>query len=800
MQPLAAGCHLIGPMMCIMNNQPDLSRCLRGLIPILLFLLSFSSTAQPVPCGPVPDMTPTCIDACVICDINGYTGINDDTQQGQAPPGFCTTQIHHMQWIAFIAGSTNLTITVKPSNCNGGQGLEIGIYRSLNCSTFQLVSNCDTDVQQGETGVFTNTVPLVIGQYYYFVMDGNQGDICNYTINVTSGSTLVPPLPPAGAVQGPDEICQFESATFAIPEIVGAVTYKWTLDGQQVAGGFQTPVTFNTPGDHEVCVLAYNVCDTVAPSCKTVRVNSLKTTSLQYELCSGTCLPVADTTVCDPGNYIFHFQTTKGCDSTVNVLVSGLPTISTNLNVNICSTDSLLAGDTWYYPPGVFTEVQTAANGCDSIINLSLNSIICEISGASSVQDVACNGTSKGTITFSVQNGTPGFTYAWKRLEGWPSGNGSISALGEQKTITGLPAGEYLITVSDNFGNDVILTAEVSEPAAIALTESHPDFNGFDISCYGLADGSISMTASGGTPGYTWTWNTGDNMPGLDSLKAGSYVLTLTDAAGCTETTSVTLTQPQPLVLNPSFINPGCEGFDTGIISAESVTGGVPPYQYSLSGGDFTSAGIYPGLTGGPWSLTVMDSNHCTDDTLAVLVAAEIPVAEAGEDVNLPLGCPHQLQAFSTVTPAIISWTNSGSLSCSDCLNPVAMPFNTTEYTLEVTSGDGCVARDSLTVRVVKDRNIYAPNVFSPNNDGLNDYFNLYTDKGARQIRYLGIYSRWGELVFEKFNFQPNELSEGWDGLFEGRVMPPGVFVWTAEVEYLDDEVVRIQGDVTIVR
>jgi gliding motility-associated-like protein len=262
----------------------------------------------------------------------------------------------------------------------------------------------------------------------------------------------------------------------------------------------------------------------------------------------------------------------------------------------------------------------------------------------------------------------------------------------------------------------------------------------------------------------------------------------------------VTLAQPEPLVLNPSFINPGCEGFDTGIISAESVTGGVPPYQYSLSGGNFTSAGIYPGLTGGPWSLTVMDSNHCTDDTLAVLVAAEIPVAEAGEDVNLPLGCPHQLQAFSTVTPAIISWTNSGSLSCSDCLNPVAMPFNTTEYTLEVTSGDGCVARDSLTVRVIKDRNIYAPNVFSPNNDGLNDYFNLYTDKGARQIRYLGIYSRWGELVFEKFNFQPNELSEGWDGLFEGRVMPPGVFVWTAEVEYLDDEVVRIQGDVTIVR
>lgn len=800
MQPLTPECYLLGGMLYIMNNLPAVCRYLRGLICVLSFQIPFSVIAQPVPCGPVPDMTPTCIDACVICDINGYTGINDDTQQGQAPPGFCTTQIHHMQWIAFIAGSTNLTITVKPSNCNGGQGLEIGIYRSLNCSAFQLVSNCDTDVQEGETGVFTNTVPLVIGQYYYFVMDGNQGDICNYTINVTSGSTQVPPLPPAGAVQGPDEVCQFESATFAIPQITGAVTYKWTLDGQQVAGGFQTPVVFNTPGDHEVCVLAYNVCDTVAPSCKTVRVNSVKTTSLQYDLCNGKCLSVADTTICDPGNYVFHFQTSEGCDSTVNVTVSGLPTVITYLSVNICSTDSLYVGDTWYFPPGQFTEVQTAANGCDSIINLSLNPIICEITGATVVQDVACNGDSTGSVAFSVQNGTSTFNYTWKRLEGWPSGVGTIAALGEQKIISNLPAGEYLITISDNFGNDVVLTAEVSEPPALSITETLSSYNGFGVSCYGSSDGSISTICTGGTPSYSWKWNNGESIPQLDSLKAGTYILTLTDASGCTEITSVTLTQPQPLVLSASFTNPGCEGPDTGIATAEFVSGGVEPYVFSLSGGVFSSGFVYPGLTEGPWSLVVEDINSCTDDTIAILRAAEIPVVEAGEDVDLPLGCPHQLQAFSTVTPASITWSNSGSLSCTDCLYPLATPFNTTVYTLQVTSGDGCLASDSLTVYVIKNRNIYAPNVFSPDNDGLNDHFNLYTDKGARQIRFMRIYSRWGELVFEKNNFQPNELSNGWDGLFEGRLMPPGVFVWTAEIEYFDDEVVRAQGDVTIVR
>ncbi|MFM7153344.1 MAG: gliding motility-associated C-terminal domain-containing protein, partial [Bacteroidota bacterium] len=226
----------------------------------------------------------------------------------------------------------------------------------------------------------------------------------------------------------------------------------------------------------------------------------------------------------------------------------------------------------------------------------------------------------------------------------------------------------------------------------------------------------------------------------------------------------------------------------------------VQPYLFSLSGGVFSTVSDYPGLAEGPWSLTVEDINGCSDDTIAILRAAEIPVVAAGEDVDLPLGCPHQLQAFSTVTPATIVWSNSASLSCSDCLYPLAMPYNTTIYKLDVTSADGCLASDSLVVRVVKDRNIYAPNVFSPDNDGLNDHFNLYTDKGARQIRFLRVYSRWGELVFEKYNFQPNELSNGWDGYSGGRLMPPGVFVWTAEIEYFDDEVVKTQGDVTIVR
>ena len=118
--------------------------------------------AQPVPCGTAPEMTSFCDEACIICDINGFTGINDDPAQGQAPPGFCTNFVHHMQWIGFIAGSTNLTLEVTVFNCQINQGLEVGIYQSLNCQSFQLVSNCNTDIPPNTTATFSNTVPLVV--------------------------------------------------------------------------------------------------------------------------------------------------------------------------------------------------------------------------------------------------------------------------------------------------------------------------------------------------------------------------------------------------------------------------------------------------------------------------------------------------------------------------------------------------------------------------------------------------------------------------------------------------------------
>lgn len=768
---------------------------------LAFYLISFALFGQPLPCGPVPDMTSTCANACVICDIDGYSGINDDTQTGQAPPGFCTGTVHHMQWIAFVAGSTNLTITVTPTNCQSGSGLEVGIYQSQDCQSFQLVSNCDGDIQEGEVGVFTNTIPLVIGQYYYFVMDGNMGDICRYLIQVTSGSTMVPSLATPELLQGPAVICQGSPATYGIPAVMGATEYAWTIDGVPAGKGSPVSITFLTPGLHELCVVAYNVCDTTAAACLTVNVLPGSTTDLAAGICIGDCLQLGDTTICDPGEYLIYLPNAAGCDSILHVTVVRQTFVENDLLASICSTDSLLVGDTWYHPPGQFDVILTAATGCDSIVHLSLASIECEISGQVIVTNPVCAGDSTGTLAFNVSNGTPPLLYRWERVGGGSSGNGMLPGVSLPVAISGLPAGTYAVTISDSFGNDLILTAALSDPTPLVVRLQPSIYSGVNISCAGGADGSIDASVSGGTPGYSYTWEDGSATPGRSGLSADRYAVTVTDRNGCATMAEVLLTEPSPLLVNAEFIDPGCEGPGTGKIEILHVDGGTGPYGFSLDGGPFVSAAEFKGLFAGWHALILRDANGCLADTSSLLVAAMIPVVDAGQDQTLPLGASVLLTGEVDISGATILWSPGDGLSCTDCLSPEAMPLTTTIYSIQATSADGCVAIDALTLTVIRSTSdIYIPNAITPNGDGVNDRFTVYAGRSVKRVRRLSVFSRWGELVAEMSDFMPNDPFVGWDGTFRRQPLSPGVFTWVAEVEFLDGERVRLSGDLSLLR
>jgi len=117
-----------------------------------------------------------------------------------------------------------------------------------------------------------------------------------------------------------------------------------------------------------------------------------------------------------------------------------------------------------------------------------------------------------------------------------------------------------------------------------------------------------------------------------------------------------------------------------------------------------------------------------------------------------------------------------------------------------VINENGCRTSDEVHVRVIKDRDVYVPNAFSPNGDGANDYFLPYTGTEVDHINTFRIFNRWGALLFalEDFNAENEEM--GWDGVFQGKSLNPGVFIYYLEVTFIDGHVEVYQGDFTLIK
>jgi gliding motility-associated-like protein len=768
---------------------------------VALFLLTHTLFAQPQPCGPVADMKPFCADACIICNIDGFTGVNSDGVQGQAPPGFCTNTVHHMQWIGFIAGSTNLTLSISVFNCQLGNGLEVGIYKSLDCQTFQLVSNCDTDIPPNTTQNFTNTVPLTIGQYYYFVMDGNGNDVCSYTIKVVSGSTLVQPLANSGSIVGPETVCVNTPNDYTVSLPPGAAHFSWTLNGQAYASEADTTVALNflTPGLNQLCVTASNTCDTASPACRNIFVHAIPVTNISAKICVNECYEYVDTMLCNAGNYEFHYVGSEGCDSLVRVSIEVIQSVTTNLSILLCDGDSIYVGTQPFFQSGQYQKFLATQTGCDSIVNLSLQIIQCEIKGQVTSNPVICNGESSGSLNFDVENGTPPFIYLWERIGGaGPSGTGTLSMLNVTETIPGLPYGTYSILVKDNFGNDVVFLKDVTEPSALSFAFEKSDFNGMDLPCNGASNGTIMVALDGGVVPYSYVWSNGVTEASLQNLTAGGYICTATDAQGCSVVQAIGMFEPPALVMVTQFQNPGCQGINTGEARILSALGGTLPYQYSLSGNDFGTITDFTNLSPGDYILTVKDANGCESTASATLVAPLIPNIELGQDLSVDLAESAQILLIQDTPLDSFFWQLKPGLSCYDCPQPIATPFETTTYTLTAEAPGGCTDTDSLTIRVQKVRDVYVPNVFSPNEDGENDRFTVFGGPEVLEVK-LEVFSRWGELVFRSMG-AANDEQEGWDGTFKGDLLPSGVFVWRAEILFVDGVTLPYDGDVTLIR
>lgn len=763
-------------------------------LPIMIF-------AQPAVCDDPPLMTSTCLDACVICDIDGFTGRNNLSVQGQTISNFCTTQYHNMSYIAFIAGTENLSIQVTVTNCTINWGLEIGFFRSDDCETFTPVTECDTDVQPNTSVIFSNSAPLIVGQHYYLVMDGSNSDICDWTFDVLEGSTEVSPLTTSGIISGNTEICPDLTTSYSTTGDVGAAIFFWTVNGTpQSSQEQEIDITFPADGSYEVCVTAANACDQAAPTCMTVNVETPETLFVDETLCDNDCIEIAGEILCETGSYDFIVPLPNGCDSMIFAEILVLPQAQAAIDINLCVGEEFLIGSTPYSTTGIHIDTIQTSLECDSIVTLDLFMIECEIIGSTEFIAPICNGDANGFLIFSVENGTPPFTYDWSNILDPTVGGVGSTILFENNQISGVPAGTYEINIMDDFGNDVVLFQEVTEPSVLTVTPEAVDIDGFNISCHDGFDGTATAMGNGGIAPYFFEWSDGQVGNPAQNLAAGLYQVNITDAVGCVQSNTITLTEPDPIQFDISFIDPNCDGLETGIIQLDSVWGGTPPYAYALSSDSFTLVSYYDELSPGTHDFYIMDDNECQVDTSGFLNTPDIPIIFMDEQIDINLGCPIQIPVSTNNTNLVdIQWTNGMTLDCDTCLRPTALPYDPMEYTLTITSIDTCSDTETVLINVVKVRDIFVPNIFSPNGDGFNDRFTINSNKSVSLIKSFKVFNRWGALVYQGTDLPPNDSQAGWDGFFKGKLMNPGVYVWLAEVEYLDGTVLTSSGDVALV-
>ncbi len=326
-----------------------------------------------------------------------------------------------------------------------------------------------------------------------------------------------------------------------------------------------------------------------------------------------------------------------------------------------------------------------------------------------------------------------------------------------------------------------------------------------DAECPDTNTGSIQLTGLNGTAPYNFTWNdldlTGDNP---SDLYSGEYQVTMTDANGCIAETVAFVAQPSRIVVESEKLEGLCDG-DKGSIIFTEVQGGTPDYLYSIGENIFTTNPVFERLDGGEYNLVVQDLNGCEwTDKVEIIEPARIelfvePVATIG------LGDSHEIDVQTSIPNWQITdvvWTNVESLDCTDCLDPVASPLSTTSYVIAITTDKGCKKSTSTIVRVDRqDTPVFVPNAFSPDNDGINDRLTVFAKETAVvNVKSMKIMSRWGEAIYADRDVAPNDISRGWDGLHKGKPVDNGVFLWYAEVEYIDGTSEMLSGDVTVLR
>jgi gliding motility-associated-like protein len=506
---------------------------------------------------------------------------------------------------------------------------------------------------------------------------------------------------------------------------------------------------------------------------------------------------------------------------------------------------------------GIYNVRVQDGNGCEDTLAVILNNLNAPVITLDTLINASCFGECDGSIATTISGGVAPLNIFWS--------NGDIT-----DDIDSLCAGNDTVTVVDADLCLAFAIYTIAQPTEIVPSEVVIA----DVVCGADCNGSISVSMTGGQAPYAYLWSNGASDSIASNLCAGDYGLTVTDANGCTFTTTLTVGGPQPMVITlDSLDDATCNNTGDGSI-AITVTGGSAPYSYqwNYDNLDTLTAADLNGVLAGGYGLTVTDAFGCTvsdsfnigiefdvrvtamddfsvcprtqgvvitgsvtgasstrwlngDGTIAgggstvtvntnaqvsvfvlegisdVCVARDTlriswtpgPGIDAGNDRAIEPGQSTTIGGSPTAREGVeVVWTPAENLSSVTALNPEANPLETTVYYVSATDNDGCFGLDSVIVTV--EEVVDPVGGFSPNGDGVNDFFVVDRIEDYPNA-VVQIFNRWGNLIFES----PSGYTTPWNGKYQGKDLPVGTYYYVIDLK--DPAIKRlVTGPVTILK
>ena len=624
----------------------------------------------------------------------------------------------------------------------------------------------------------------------------NYADFCNSddqiisnTLTFTVNASTTPSI---SIISDFANICVGEAITFTTnTNQVGAnPTFQWMIDGTNVGTNTSIFITSNLTNAQTVTCLVTSseICaSTPAATSNSISINvtspvtpELNVQADQTNICSGEMVTFTAN------------GTNLGSSAQYEWFIDG---ISTGLINTTFTTNNLINGQA-ITCQAVTSEMCVTTNTLTSApiqieVTTPENPTIAITSDATSV----CSGSSVNFIATGENLGSNP-QYQWL-VDGTITGNTTNTF---NTTFTTEQTISCIVTATNTCSGS--LTANSNEieitlgNLLVELMEIQPE------SCDN-SNGMIELQAIGGFGPYTFNWdNNTTNTNTLNNLSAGNYSVVVSDVNGCSAALEINIPYiATPEIENLEAIHINCT--NNGGTAKVTMYDLSTSYSYAWKNADhetIASSEEVKNLPEGLYYVEVTDPYGCSVSEEIYIEAAAPILAEILEPTTIQLGDEYRLQVVTNYTNATFTWEADESLSCLDCMNPTILPTQTTTYFLTVTTAEGCSVKAHVTIQVEKARHVFVPNAFSPNNDGNNDTFTIYGGDDVVKIKNFQVFDRWGAVVFSNSDFQANDETQGWNGKINNKKNAGNVFIYFAEIEFLDGRVEVYKGDVTATR